>query len=68
MYLPWHAGASNVISGATNFTIDIRSAYDAVRNAAVEDVRHQIHLICERRGLACEVRLLESVAATCGTK
>eukprot|EP00873_Tetraselmis_striata_P042555 jgi/Tetstr1/462819/TSEL_007769.t1 len=48
-------GASNVISGATNFTIDIRSAYDAVRNAAVEDVRHQIHLICERRGLACEV-------------
>jgi len=48
-------GASNVISGSVNFTIDIRSAYDSIRHSAVADVKANINGLCSRRGISCEV-------------
>jgi len=48
-------GASNVISGSVNFTVDIRAASDSVRHSAVADVGDHIAQVCSRRGLECEV-------------
>jgi metal-dependent amidase/aminoacylase/carboxypeptidase family protein len=41
-------GASNVIPGSANFTVDVRSRSDAVREAVVADVTAGIAAICNR--------------------
>eukprot|EP00803_Ostreobium_quekettii_P000066 evm.model.scf_4391.2 EVM.evm.TU.scf_4391.2 scf_4391:1938-4777(-) len=46
-------GSSNVISGFVNFTVDVRSGEDAVREAAVSRVTEGFMEICARRGLTC---------------
>ena len=48
-------GASNVISGSVNFTIDVRSAHDSIRTKAVEDIKEKFGALCERRGITCKV-------------
>ncbi|KAK9829855.1 hypothetical protein WJX72_008267 [[Myrmecia] bisecta] len=57
-------GASNVIAGSTNFTIDIRCRSDAVRQQVVQDVVLDIENICQRRGIACRVEKKHEAAAT----
>jgi allantoate deiminase len=44
-------GATNVIPGAAQFTIDIRAGDDAVRKAAVADVLWEIEAIAARRNV-----------------
>ncbi len=41
-------GASNVIAGAANFTVDIRCRADDVRTTVVADVLATIDALCER--------------------
>lgn len=49
-------GSGNVIPGRCRFSVDIRAADDATRDAAVADVMAGMREICARRGveLACE--------------
>jgi len=59
-------GATNVIPGKAQFTIDIRSPRDADRHAAVADVTQALAAIGRRRGVAVDVRPLhEGSTATC---
>ncbi len=44
--------AGNVIPGAARVSLDVRHAYDAARNAAVETLLGQAEAIAARRGLA----------------
>ncbi|MCP4328247.1 MAG: allantoate amidohydrolase [Alphaproteobacteria bacterium] len=48
-------GATNVIPGAAEFTIDIRAGEDREREAAVGDVMKSIDAIADRRGVTVEV-------------
>eukprot|EP00232_Nephroselmis_pyriformis_P020763 CAMPEP_0182863140 /NCGR_PEP_ID=MMETSP0034_2-20130328/6471_1 /TAXON_ID=156128 /ORGANISM="Nephroselmis pyriformis, Strain CCMP717" /LENGTH=503 /DNA_ID=CAMNT_0024995311 /DNA_START=365 /DNA_END=1876 /DNA_ORIENTATION=- len=48
-------GASNVIAGSANFTVDIRSRLDKVRFSAVDDIVASVRKICDRRGVTCEI-------------
>ncbi|GIL75590.1 hypothetical protein Vretimale_15186 [Volvox reticuliferus] len=48
-------GASNVISGHTGFSVDIRSKTDPVRNEVVRQVLQAVERTCHRRGVHCEV-------------
>jgi allantoate deiminase len=49
-------GATNVVPGRVNFTIDIRSPRDHDRLAAVADVKRRIEELCLRRGLKVTIR------------
>lgn len=46
-------GASNVIPGSANFTVDVRGRSDGVREAVVADVTASIAAICDR----CDFRV-----------
>jgi len=48
-------GAVNVISGASVFSLDIRSGDDATRTLAVQEICAQFTEIAERRGLQLEL-------------
>ncbi|KAK3280352.1 hypothetical protein CYMTET_11808 [Cymbomonas tetramitiformis] len=48
-------GASNVISGNTNITIDIRARRSEVRLSAVDDVMASITEQCARRMMRCDI-------------
>jgi allantoate deiminase/N-carbamoyl-L-amino-acid hydrolase len=54
-------GSVNVIPGACNFSLDIRAADDATRDAAVADIKQAINAICLRRNI--DVSLTRAVAA-----
>lgn len=54
-------GSVNVIPGACKFSMDIRAADDATRDAAVADILHAIEAICQRRNI--EVAVNKTVAA-----
>ncbi|MES2050113.1 MAG: allantoate amidohydrolase [Pseudomonadota bacterium] len=54
-------GSVNVIPGACHFSLDIRAADDATRDAAVTDIKHAIDTICQRRNI--DVTLTRAVAA-----
>ncbi len=56
-------GAINVIPGRCNFSLDIRAADDALRDAAVADVLAEIEAIAERRGV--EIVLTQVLSAAC---
>jgi allantoate deiminase/N-carbamoyl-L-amino-acid hydrolase len=48
-------GATNVIPGACEFSLDVRSGDDAVRDAAVADILAEIDAVGARRGVAFAV-------------
>jgi OHCU decarboxylase len=54
-------GSVNVIPGACHLSLDIRAADDAVRDAAVADIKREIEAICQRRHI--EPSLQQTVAA-----
>jgi allantoate deiminase len=54
-YIDAMPGATNVIPGRVNFTIDIRAPTDAHRKLAVADIVRRIEAIAKRRGLALQV-------------
>jgi len=59
-------GATNVIAGRVEFTIDIRSPRDADRLAAVADVTQALGAICRRRGVTVDIRPMhEGRTAAC---
>jgi allantoate deiminase/N-carbamoyl-L-amino-acid hydrolase len=59
-------GSTNVIPGACVFSLDIRAADDAVRDAAVEDVLRHIETVCERRCIEANVeKMVSAPAAPC---
>jgi beta-ureidopropionase / N-carbamoyl-L-amino-acid hydrolase len=45
-------GSTNVVPGRCQFTLDIRSTTDSVRDACAKDVLAELERICERRGLS----------------
>jgi len=49
-------GATNVIPGRCELSLDIRAADNATRDAAVADVRAEIVAIAQRRGVTIDVR------------
>lgn len=57
-------GAMNVIPGKAIFSIDIRAAEDAVRDAAIADVLKEIRAICARRKLEARITELYSSTST----
>jgi allantoate deiminase len=54
-YIDAMPGATNVIPGRVNFTIDIRAPTDAHRKLAVADIVRRIEAIAKRRNLALQV-------------
>jgi allantoate deiminase/N-carbamoyl-L-amino-acid hydrolase len=59
-------GAVNVIPGRCEFTIDIRSASDALRDAAAADLSTAIGEIAARRGVKVEQRrILQAASVSC---
>ena len=54
-YLDAMPGATNVIPGRVNFTIDIRAPTDAHRKRAVADIVRRIEAIAKRRHLALQI-------------
>lgn len=49
-------GAVNVIASGARFTIDLRSADDAIRGRALEQLRHELAGIAARRGVGLRLR------------
>lgn len=50
-------GASNVIPGAANFTLDVRSQSDSSRATVLQAMRSTMEAICTRRGLQCTLEV-----------
>ena len=48
-------GATNVIAGRCELSIDIRAGDDATRDAAIADVRAEIAAVAQRRGVSVNV-------------
>lgn len=57
-------GAMNVVAGACSLTIDIRSAQDAQRQAAVSAAEQAIAAICRQRGVRYQLQPVLEVAAS----
>jgi allantoate deiminase len=55
-------GAFNVIPGAVEFSMDIRTETSATRDAAVITVSAEIHAIAAKRGLKAEIHLMQALA------
>jgi N-carbamoyl-L-amino-acid hydrolase len=59
-------GATNVIAGRCDFTIDIRSGQDDVRDAALRDINAEIAAIAARRGVGVtQRRMLTAAGVPC---
>ena len=59
-------GSVNVIPGACQLSLDIRSGDDGVRMKAVANLMADIKAICERREIGCRIEpILEVAAARC---
>jgi allantoate deiminase len=59
-------GAINVIPGAARFAVDMRSADDALREAAIAELTAELRAIAARRGVGLEIRGTQfSRAASC---
>jgi beta-ureidopropionase / N-carbamoyl-L-amino-acid hydrolase len=64
LYVP--GGAINVIPGRCEFSIDVRSGSDALREAAAADISQQFGKIAARRGVKVEQRrVLEAASVPC---
>ncbi|CAN7428369.1 allantoate amidohydrolase [Pseudoduganella sp. LjRoot289] len=55
-------GSTNVIPGACTFSLDIRAANDAARDAAVADILARIDQVCQRRHI--DVNIEQTVSAS----
>jgi Peptidase family M20/M25/M40 len=55
-------GASNVIPGAVNFTVDLRSEADAMRQAMTDYLHSKVSFTCEVDGLSCTVHQVHEAA------
>jgi beta-ureidopropionase / N-carbamoyl-L-amino-acid hydrolase len=59
-------GSTNVVPGRCEFTLDIRSTTDLVRDACTADVLARLQAICERRGLSYRIEeTMRAAAAPC---
>ena len=59
-------GSTNVVPGRCQFTLDIRSTTDPVRDACAVDVLARLQAICERRGLTYRIdETMRAAAAPC---
>jgi allantoate deiminase len=56
-------GASNVIPGAVNFTADVRSLSDELRQDVVAEFRRAVDKDCRRRELECEFEVRHEAGA-----
>jgi len=64
-----HDGSVNVVPGRCRLSLDIRSATDAERIAAVKDIMDGIDAICARRGIELKTELLVGAqAAPCAPR
>jgi hydantoinase/carbamoylase family amidase len=62
-------GATNVVPGRCDFTIDIRAGDDATRDAAVDDVMAECERIAGRRGVRLELdRTMRVPCAPCSPR
>jgi allantoate deiminase len=59
-----HPGAPNVISGAVDFTLDLRSAHDTTRASLKADIMGKLKTIANRRGLGLVVEVTADTTAT----
>ncbi|KAK9813551.1 hypothetical protein WJX73_006575 [Symbiochloris irregularis] len=50
-------GASNVIPGSVNMSVDVRSQSDALRKRVLQDLESNVNATCDRRGLDCMAEL-----------
>ena len=57
-------GAVNIIPGSARFTLDLRAASDATRNAAVAAFRHECGMIAARRKLEVAFRVIHEISTT----
>ena len=57
------SGATNVISGKTEFSIDIRSEDDQLRDQAFGDIEQQLQTIAEKRHLTLHIVQTHSASA-----
>ena len=63
------AGATNIIAGHCEISLDIRSGDDATRLAAVVDILAEIQRIAKRRGVkATTTQALDAPAAPCSPR
>ena len=59
-------GATNVIAGRCDFTIDVRSGQDLQRDAALQDISAEIAAIAARRGVkVTQRRMLTAAGVPC---
>lgn len=56
-------GSVNVIPGACRLSLDVRAAEDRTRDAALEDILHEMDAICTRRKVQASVEHLMTAAA-----
>ena len=62
-------GASNVIPGGTEFSLDVRASDDETRVSAVTEIRNRIRQIGARRGVVIGMEtMLEKAVATCAPR
>jgi acetylornithine deacetylase/succinyl-diaminopimelate desuccinylase-like protein len=64
--LPWwlhHHIQVNIIPGAVNFTVDMRSRRDDFRDGMRATLTSKVAELCARRGVDCSVEVLHSAAA-----
>jgi len=57
-------GAANIIPGMVRFTLDLRTASDAARSAAVERFKQEAKAIADHRGLGFSVEPIHEIATT----
>ncbi|KAL4857117.1 Allantoate deiminase 2 [Chlorella vulgaris] len=55
--------AGNVIPGAANFTLDIRSRWDHNRKQVIQQLRSAMEAVCARRELQCRLYVKNEAAA-----
>ncbi|MET3289458.1 UNVERIFIED_CONTAM: allantoate deiminase [Brevibacillus sp. OAP136] len=61
-----HPGASNVIPGMVEGTLDVRSPHDGTKQRVLFAMIEEFHRIAKRRGLVCHFRsVMESPAVIC---
>jgi hydantoinase/carbamoylase family amidase len=62
-------GASNVIPGVVEFSIDVRAADDGARTAAADEIRHRLRQIGLKRGLVVGMETVhEKPVAVCAPR
>ncbi|KAG1667557.1 hypothetical protein FOA52_014637 [Chlamydomonas sp. UWO 241] len=49
-------GASNVIAGGTQLSVDIRAKSDNLRHSVVANVTASVNDLCAQRGVSCEIQ------------